>query len=87
MSVSETHVADQVADPIGDRIDWGLAASTGKRLTRPGPKITAYTRDAAFAELDEAARRAEGPVRAITGLADGLPIPTARILDLSLIHI
>lgn len=81
MSVSETHVADQVADPIGDRIDWGLAASTGKRLTRPGPKITAYTRDAAFAELDEAARRAEGPVRAITGLADGLPIPTARILD------
>lgn len=91
MSVSETQVAvhDRASndegrgdvDPIGARIDWDLAASTGKRLTRPGPKITAYTRDAAYAELDEAARSAEGPVRAVTGLADGLPIPTARILD------
>lgn len=59
-----------------------MAASIGKRLSsRPGPKITAYTRDAAYAELLDAATRAEAPVREVTGLADGLRIPTTRVLD------
>ncbi|MBD1319224.1 zinc-dependent metalloprotease [Gordonia hankookensis] len=69
------------AESIGARIDWGLAAATGKRLARPGPKTTAYTLDAAYAELAEAATRAEAPVREVTGLADGLRVPTTRILD------
>ncbi|WP_232017020.1 zinc-dependent metalloprotease [Gordonia insulae] len=68
-------------ESIGARIDWGLAAATGKRLSRPGPKTTAYTLDAAHAELADAATRAEGPVRDVTGLADGLRVPTTRILD------
>ncbi|MGC5257357.1 zinc-dependent metalloprotease [Gordonia sp. DT218] len=69
------------AESIGARIDWGLAAATGKRLARPGPKTTAYTLDAAYAELADAATRAEAPVREVTGLADGLRVPTTRILD------
>ncbi|MFT4043231.1 MAG: zinc-dependent metalloprotease [Gordonia sp. (in: high G+C Gram-positive bacteria)] len=68
-------------ESIGSRIDWSLAAATGRRLARPGPKVTAYTLAAARAELADAARRAEGPVREVTGLADGLPVPAARILD------
>ena len=81
MSESVVDQAVYESEPVGARIDWGFASSTAKRLTRPGPKTTAYTRDAAYAELDDAARRAEGPVREVTGLADGLPTPTARILD------
>ncbi|MBD0021501.1 hydrolase [Gordonia pseudamarae] len=64
-----------------DRIDWSVAAGIGKRLSRPGPTITEYTREAAYAELLDAATRAEAPVREVTGLADGLRIPTTRVLD------
>ncbi|GAA1482732.1 zinc-dependent metalloprotease [Gordonia sinesedis] len=73
--------ADSDGDPIGAKIDWSLAAGTGKRLARSGPKTTAYTLDAARAELAEAAVRAEGPVREVTGLADGLAVPAARVLN------
>ncbi|GAC68135.1 zinc-dependent metalloprotease [Gordonia soli] len=71
--------ADQ--ELIGARIDWSLAATTGKRLSRPGPLTTAYTLRATHAELADAASRAEAPVREVTGLADGLRVPTTRILD------
>ena len=66
---------------IGSQIDWSLAASTAKRLARPGPKTTAYTYEAARVELADAATRAEAPVREVTGLADGLRVPTTRVLD------
>lgn len=62
-------------------IDWGLAASLGRKVARPGPRVTRYTMDQAHAELADASVRAEAPVRELTGLADGLQIPTARILD------
>ncbi|MFW0787541.1 zinc-dependent metalloprotease [Gordonia sp. CPCC 206044] len=73
--------ADDTHESIGARIDWSLAAATGKRLSRPGPKTTQYTLDAAYAELADAATRAEAPVREVTGLADGLRVPTTHILD------
>ncbi|OBA63120.1 hydrolase [Gordonia sp. 852002-10350_SCH5691597] len=66
---------------MGSRIDWSLAATVGKRLVRPGPKVTEYTLDAAQAELADAAVRAEGPVREVTGLADGLRVPSALVVD------
>ncbi len=66
---------------VGDRIDWNLAAATGRRIARSGPRVTEYTLRAAQEELADAAVRAEAPVREVTGLADGLAIPTARILD------
>ena len=81
---SETGVEPVGADhhlSIGSQIDWPLAASTAKRLVRPGPKTTAYTYETAQAELADAATRAEAPVREVTGLADGLRVPTTRILD------
>ena len=68
-------------ESIGARIDWSLAATIGKRLVRPGPKVTQYTLDAAQAELADAAVRAEGPVREVTGLADGLRVPSALVVD------
>ncbi|MFT3660198.1 MAG: zinc-dependent metalloprotease [Gordonia sp. (in: high G+C Gram-positive bacteria)] len=64
-------------------MDWGLAASLGGRIARPGPRVTRYTMDLAHAELIEASARAEGPVREVTMLADGLRVPTARVLDRS----
>ncbi|MHC3002630.1 zinc-dependent metalloprotease [Gordonia sp. GN26] len=86
MSGTDSKVAvepagDDTRLSIGSQIDWPLAASTAKRLVRPGPKTTAYTYEAAQAELADAATRAEAPVREVTGLADGLRIPTTRILD------
>ena len=73
--------AEDVRESIGSKIDRDLAAGVGKRLARPGPRMTRYTRDQAYAEIADAALRAEGPVREVTGLADGLRVPTARILD------
>ncbi|EGD54443.1 hypothetical protein SCNU_14214 [Gordonia neofelifaecis NRRL B-59395] len=73
---------DEGASPI-ENIDWGLAATVGKRIARPGPRVTRYTADRARAELADAAVRAEAPVREVTGLADGLAVPTAQILDRS----
>ena len=74
MNSNDTTLDQVDAESIGARIDWGLAAATGRRLARPGPKTTAYTLDAAYAELADAATRAEAPVRELTGLADGLRV-------------
>ena len=62
-------------------IDWKLAATVGKKIARPGPLTTAYTAEAARDELASSAVASESPVREITGLADGLPVPAARVLD------
>ncbi|MCF8608603.1 zinc-dependent metalloprotease [Gordonia sp. HY285] len=62
-------------------IDWATAASVGKRVARPGPRVTRYTSEQARIELIDAAVRAEGPVREVTGLADGLRVPSARVVD------
>ncbi|GAA4682637.1 zinc-dependent metalloprotease [Gordonia humi] len=62
-------------------IDWSVAASVAKKVARPGPRVTRYTSEQAREELAEAAVRAEGPVREVTGLADGLRVPSARVVD------
>ncbi|WP_072687173.1 zinc-dependent metalloprotease [Rhodococcus marinonascens] len=64
-------------------VDWDLAARTGVKLVRSGPATSRYTAETVVAELSEASMRAEVPVREVTGLADGLPVPTAQILDRS----
>ena len=43
--------------------------------------MSRYTAETATAELAEASERAELPVREVTGLADGLPVPAADVLD------
>lgn len=62
-------------------VDWGLAARTGARLAPAGPSTSRYTAQAVVAELESASIRAEVPVRDVTGLADGLPIPSAQVVD------
>lgn len=66
---------------FGGAVDWGLAARTGARLARSGPATSRYTAGAIVTELESASIRAEGPVRDVTGLADGLPIPAAQVVD------
>lgn len=62
-------------------VDWDLAARTGARLAPAGPATSRYTAQGVVAELESASIRAEGPVRDVTGLADGLPIPSAQVVD------
>ncbi len=72
---------EQQGRDLGPAIDWDVAAGVGRRLSRSGPAMTGYTRDQAYAELADASARAEGPVREVTGLADGLAVPAARVVD------
>jgi coenzyme F420 biosynthesis associated uncharacterized protein len=74
---------EQLKDGLGSGVDWLLAARAGARLSRPGPKMSDYTREHTRAELSALSREAEGPVRAVTLLADGLPVPEAQILERS----
>ncbi|RVW06817.1 zinc-dependent metalloprotease [Rhodococcus spongiicola] len=66
---------------FGGAVDWGLAARTGVRLAPAGPVTSRYTAEAVVADLESASFRAEAPVRGVTGLADGLPTPSARVVD------
>ncbi|WP_127781836.1 zinc-dependent metalloprotease [Rhodococcus sp. X156] len=62
-------------------VDWRLAGRTAQRLVRPGPVVSPQQATEVVAELHDAAGRAELPVRAVTGLADGVPVPAAQVLD------
>lgn len=62
-------------------VDWPLAGRTAARLVRPGPATTRVEAAAVVDELADAAGRAERPVREVTGLADGLPVAPALVVD------
>ncbi|MEH3141491.1 MAG: zinc-dependent metalloprotease [Mycobacterium kyogaense] len=66
---------------VGSAVDWNLAASFGGKLARPEPPASDYTRTQVIAQLADAARAAEVPVRDVTGLAEGADIPEARIVN------
>ena len=66
---------------VGRGVDWGFAATVGAKLTPAEPPITDYTREQAFAQLADSARRAELPVREVTLLNEGAEVPEARIVD------
>jgi coenzyme F420 biosynthesis associated uncharacterized protein len=66
---------------VGRAVDWQFAATVGAKLARPGPAATDYTRQQVIEQLSSAARRAELPVREVTGLNEGDEIPEARIVD------
>ena len=72
---------DEASAPLGGAVVWRLAAKAGIKLARGGPAMSRYTAETATAELAEASERAELPVREVTGLADGLPVPAADVLD------
>ncbi|MFS0883817.1 zinc-dependent metalloprotease [Aeromicrobium sp. 179-A 4D2 NHS] len=56
-------------------IDWNVARSTARRLMRPGPDLSAAEVEEVVAELREASRIAETPVREFTGLTPAYPTP------------
>lgn len=66
---------------LGRAVDWHFAATVGVKLARPAPSATDYTRRQAIEQLSEFARRAELPVREVTGLIEGGEIPEARVVD------
>jgi coenzyme F420 biosynthesis associated uncharacterized protein len=66
---------------VGRTVDWGFAATIGTKLVRPGPPATDYTRRLAIEQLLESSRKAEVPVRDVTGLSEGAAIAEARIID------
>ncbi|MDX1889847.1 zinc-dependent metalloprotease [Mycolicibacterium sp. 050158] len=66
---------------VGRTVDWEFAATVGAKLVRSAAPVTEYTRRQAMDELAEAARKAEGPVRDVTGLAEDVAITDARIVD------
>ncbi|WP_428339519.1 zinc-dependent metalloprotease [Mycobacterium sp.] len=66
---------------IGRTVDWRFAATVGRRLARPGPPSTDYTRRQAIENLSTAAKAAEPPVRDVTGLHTNAVVPEARIVD------
>jgi coenzyme F420 biosynthesis associated uncharacterized protein len=66
---------------VGRAVDWQFAATVGAKLVRPGPAATDYTRSQVVDQLAEASRKAELPVRDVTGLNEGGEIPEARVVD------
>ena len=48
---------------------------------RPAPPATDYTRRQAIDQLSESSRRAELPVREVTGLNEGAAVADARVID------
>lgn len=66
---------------VGRTVDWNFAATVGGKLVRPAPATTDYTRRQVIDELADSARRAELPVREVTGLNEGSEIVEARVID------
>jgi len=75
------HRMSGASPTVGATVDWDFAATVGTRLTRPAPPVTDYTRDQAIEELSACARKAEQPVRDVTGLNEGAPLTEARVID------
>ncbi|HME48641.1 zinc-dependent metalloprotease [Mycobacterium sp.] len=66
---------------VGRAVDWDFAASAGAWLAREGPPSTEYTRRQVVDELAAASRRAELPVRDVTGLTVDGEVPDALVVD------
>lgn len=66
---------------LGTAVDWKFAASVGRRLARPGPPSSDYTRRQVIDELAAASTKAEPLVRDVTGLVTNGSVPAARIVD------
>jgi coenzyme F420 biosynthesis associated uncharacterized protein len=81
MSTRDVSRATKSGLTVGRAVDWQFAATVGAKLVRPGPAATDYTRSQVIDQLTEASRKAELPVRDVTGLNEGGAIPEARVVD------
>ncbi|ORW90941.1 zinc-dependent metalloprotease [Mycolicibacter terrae] len=66
---------------VGRAVDWGFAGTVGRRLARPAPPMTDYTREQVIDDLHRSAANAEPLVREVTGLGADGPVPDARVID------
>ncbi|MEU1985773.1 zinc-dependent metalloprotease [Nocardia sp. NPDC019395] len=78
---ADAGTSDDERRTFAGSVDWRWAARTGSALVPAGPRTSRLFAEQAVAELGEASVRAEAPVRAVTGLLDDQPVPTARIVD------
>ena len=69
---------DAVAVPP---IDWGVAVSAARKLVRPGPAVPMAEAAESVARLRSTTATAEGHVRSLTGLGDGLPLLDGDVVD------
>jgi coenzyme F420 biosynthesis associated uncharacterized protein len=68
--------------PLLDRyVDWELAASTARRVARPGPEVSSGEAADVVTELREAAERARPHVARITGLEAEDDDPQVLVVD------
>ena len=61
-------------------IDWDFALKTAERIVPPGPDLSAFEIDEVVADLRTAAKAAEEPVRAFTGLVPAPGSDTAVLV-------
>lgn len=62
-------------------VDWGIAVATAQRLVRPGPTVPRDEAEQTVTELRSVTAVAEGHVRALTGLGEGLPLHPGDVVD------
>lgn len=62
-------------------VNWGLARRTAARLVPAGPPVTAAAATELVERLRADAAVAEGHVRGVTGLGEGLPLLPADVVD------
>jgi coenzyme F420 biosynthesis associated uncharacterized protein len=62
-------------------VDWGVAVATAQRLVRPGPVVPRDEAERTVALLRDVTGVAEGHVRALTGLGEGLPLHPGDVVD------
>ena len=73
---------DEASAPLGGAVDWSLAAKAGIKLASRRPRDVSLhgpRRQPQNSPKRPSAQRL--PVREVTGLADGLPVPAADVLD------
>jgi coenzyme F420 biosynthesis associated uncharacterized protein len=73
-----------VSDPgidVGLPVDWALARRTAARLVPAGPPVSRDDAVELVRRLRSDAAVAEGHVRAVTGLGEGLPLLPADVVD------
>lgn len=62
-------------------VDWGFAKSAGRRLAKPGPKVSAVEASTIVSELRAAAQAARGPIAATSRLHSPADAASVLIVD------
>jgi coenzyme F420 biosynthesis associated uncharacterized protein len=81
VSVVASSSADASSAGRSSPIDWGIAVATAQRLVRPGPVVPRDEAERTVARLREVTGVAEGHVRELTGLGEGLPLHPGEVVD------